>query len=237
MLPRRKHPALALGQAIKAPLRFVLGGVLLALSGGFAAGQDTGDDFQVAVQGRVLLMELAGHAVTIPGPLWSPGETVDVERSQVRFDRIEPGVEQLILMPEEESLVTWTRMSGVLAVDRPGYSGALHVASVLEPLQQSCVRDQTGISRIDPPVENGMPALVLVCGRYLPTAEGRPRNCTGGILVAVVVESPRGAMKVYDEWCTGAFDLADRSSWPVPDTELLAIAKELQQVVRFVPLE
>ena len=56
------------------------------------------------------------------------------------------------------------------------------------------------------------------------------------IVVAAVRQSWNGAMKVYDEWCTGAFDIDARDGWPVPPNELFALATEMQAVTRFEAL-
>lgn len=193
-------------------------------------------DFEVAVQGRVLSMQLAGHLVSVPGPLWvGPGETVDVERSQVVYKQVAPGVESVMFLPLEETLVTWTRMMGILAVERPGYIAAYQTASMVEPMLQDCTPAQTIVSKLPAIAAGGQEGLLLMCGRYRPTRSG-PRNCPGGILVAVALQSDRGAMKAYQEWCTGAFDVGDRASWPISGDELQVRASELQQATRFVPL-
>jgi hypothetical protein len=40
-------------------------------------------------------------------------------------------------------------------------------------------------------------------------------------------------MKVYDEWCTGAFNLDNPDGWPVSSGELLALATAMQEITAF----
>jgi hypothetical protein len=44
-------------------------------------------------------------------------------------------------------------------------------------------------------------------------------------------------MKAYQQWCTGAFDVADRDAWPVAQQELRRRAAELQVSTSFVPVD
>jgi hypothetical protein len=193
-------------------------------------------DFAIAVDGRLLGMGLAGHKVQVPGPLWTKaGELVDIEKSQVIYKLLEPGIESVLFLPAEENLVTWTRLMGVLAVERPGYTAALQTASMVQPVMQSCAQGQVIASKIAAQTPGGRDGLLLMCGRYNPTSS-KPRNCAAGIVVAVVLESKKGAMKVYDEWCTAAFDVNRRESWPVSGEELQRHATELQLASAFEAL-
>jgi hypothetical protein len=204
--------------------------IVLAIASPAAAA-----NFEIGVEGRQLVMELAGHIVTIPGPLWAPsGETVDIEKTQVVYRQVGPGAESVLLLSVEDTLVTWTRMMGILAVGRPGYRADYQVASLVGPMREGCTPDQTLIRKIPAARAGGQDGLLLMCGRYRPTRLG-PRNCAGGIIVAFVIESPNGAMKAYAEWCTGPFNVLDRAAWPVGGDELQARASELMEGTRFVP--
>lgn len=218
MLPRRKRPALAL--AVAAAL------VLLP-----AVGQ--AQEPALDAIGNALATNLAGHRVTFPTPRWltgpEPGEVPFV------FNQIEPGVEALTFVPPGETLVAWTQILGILVVNRQGYDAKDQIASILDPIRAACTQGQLGVTPVRSQKPGQADALILACGRYKPTADG-PRGCAAGFLVAVVRDSWNGAMKIYDEWCVGAFNLADRASWPVKPAELLRIAIEMQQVTAFEPL-
>jgi hypothetical protein len=199
----------------------------------FAALPATAKDFAITVNGRLLSMELAGHKVQVPGPLWTKAnEPVDIEKSQVIYKQVKPGVESVLFLPVGETLVTWTRMMGILAVEKPGYTAAVQTASMVQPLLESCAQGQSVVSKIAAVPPGKQEGLLLMCGRYNPTSTG-PRNCAGGIVVAVALESGKGALKVYDEWCTAAFDVGKRDSWPVPGDVLESYASELQLASTF----
>ena len=197
----------------------------------------TAREFTVVAQGRLLIMEIAGHIVSVPGPLWTePGETVDVQQSQVVYQQLGPGVESVLFLPLDETIVTWTRMMGVLAVNRPCYTASQHLASIVTPMRRSCAPSQMMVAPITAADKPEGEALLLMCGRYLPTRKG-PRNCAGGIVLAFVLQSEKGAMKAFNEWCTSAFDVAQKSDWPVPEQELNTLAAELLQATRFRPVD
>ena len=224
MFPRRKRAAHAL--------------VLIAALGGLpgaAIAQDQNPPLEFA--GKALVVELAGHKVTFPAPAWAaeaePGSPT--RKSPFVFKVIEPGVEALTFVPPNENIVSWTRMMGVLAVNREGYGAALQVESMLAPIRAACVDGQLGITTVKPPRPGLTEGLILACGRYKPTGAG-PRGCAAGFLVAVVRESWVGAVKVYDERCVGAFNLDDPGSWPVTPEELMKTALEMQGITAFEQL-
>ena len=193
-------------------------------------------EFEVKAEGRLLSMALAGHQLIVPGPLWTePGQTVEVEKSQFVFNRLEPGIESVIMLPIGENLVAWTQMMGILAVNRTGYTAAVQIGSMVEPMLESCVKDQLVISKVPAATIGGVDGLLLMCGRYSPTSAS-VRNCAAGVLVAVALETAKGAVKVYDEWCTQSFDVTNRASWPVSGEELQRHATELQTATRFTLL-
>jgi hypothetical protein len=219
MLPRRKRPAHALIAALA-------GLVLVAYP---AVSQ------QPAVQseGTALVTEIGGHRVTFPVPRWlDEGEGAE---APFVFNRLAADVESLIFVPKGETVVSWTRMMGVLVVNRIGYGSNTQLASVIQPLQESCTRDQLGLTPVKSRRAGQPDAVILVCGRYRPSSAA-PTGCAAGIIVAVVRESWNGAMKVYDEWCTGAFNLESPEGWPVSSTELMALAKAMQDITAFEAL-
>lgn len=201
----------------------------LALAAGPALSQEPA----LSAAGTALVTEIGGHKVTFPTPRWL-GEGEGATAPFV-FNRLATDVESLTFVPEGESIVSWTRMMGVLVVDRPGYGTERQVQSLVEPLQASCTRDQLGLTPVKSQRPGQVDALVLVCGRYRPSSAA-PTGCAAGIVVAVVRESWNGSMKVYDEWCTGAFDVDNRDSWPVKPDELIAIATGMQEITAFEAL-
>lgn len=191
------------------------------------------EDPAVETLGRALVTTIGNHRVTFPLPPWiedgTPSDTPFV------FQQIQPDVTALLLVPPGQSIVSWTQMSGVLVVDRAGYRSSAHIASIVQPMTASCAQGQMGLTPVKSPKAEETEALILVCGRYRPTASA-PNACAGGIVVAVVRESWNGAMKVYDEWCTGAFDVDNPNGWPVAPEELMRIATEMQVATAFEPL-
>lgn len=192
--------------------------------------------FAIAAEGRQLNMELAGHRVTVPGPIWKVSADGAAPQSAYVFNRLEPGVEAVTFRPDTETVITWTQIMGVIVVNRTGYTIARQVEDIAEPMRTSCTHNQFGISTV-PAIAAGSPeALVMVCGRYLPTAQGKPRNCVGGLVVAVLQQGPQGALRVFREFCTAGFDFRSTDNWPVTPLQLVAYADELQRGARFAPI-
>jgi hypothetical protein len=185
---------------------------------------------QLQAEGTALVTELGGHRVTFPAPRWLGQD--DGADAPFVFNRLAADVESLIFVPRGESVVSWTRMMGVLVVNRAGYSSDTQLASVIQPLQDSCTRNQLGLTPVKSRRAGQADAVILVCGRYRPSSAA-PTGCAAGIVVAVVRESWNGAMKVYDEWCTGAFNLDNPDGWPVSSGELLALATAMQEITAF----
>ncbi len=219
MLPRRERSALALIATLAG----------LALGANPALAQEP----TLEADGAALVTEIAGHRVTFPAPRWLAG--TDGAKAPFVFNRLAADVASLIFVPGGESVVSWTRMMGVLVVNRAGYGANTQIASVIRPLQDSCTRNQLGLTPVKSSRAGQADALILVCGRYRPSSAA-PVGCAAGIIVAVVRESWNGAMKVYDEWCTGAFNLDNPEAWPVSSMELMAIATGMQEITAFDPL-
>ena len=209
--------------------------VVLAVLSGLALPA-AARDFVVTMHGRLLSMELAGHIVSVPGPLWGTGDQpVETEQSQIVYRQLAPGIESVLFLPVSQSMASWTHVMGVQAVERDGYKAANQLRSMIDPVAKSCVSSQTLVAEINPVVAGGRSALLVVCGRYRLQQGPGPQSCAAGILIGVAVESSKGAMKVYQQWCSGAFDAANRAAWPVGEAELQRRAAELQQGTSFVP--
>jgi hypothetical protein len=224
MLPRREHPALALIRLF-ALLGIMLGSALPALAQALA----------IEAIGGVLVTEMSGHKVTIPAPPWTQNAGPGEHQSPFVFNRLDAGVETLVFVPPGETIVSWTHMMGVVAVNKPGYKAAAHIASMVQPMAQSCATGQMSVTELPSAAPTGQKPILLVCGRYRPSGSG-PRGCAAGMIVAAVRESRLGAMKVYDEWCISAFDAKDQATWPVKPEEILGIAAMLDAASRYEPL-
>jgi hypothetical protein len=217
MLPRRKRPAHALICA-------------LALALGLAPAAGSAQSPTVEIAGKALATTLAGHRISFPLPPWideaSPSETPFV------IQQLERDVVAMLFVPPGQTIISWTQMSGLLVVSRPGYSAAAQIASVVRPMSASCASGQMKLTPVQAVRQGELEAVILVCGRYKPTGDA-PNGCAAGIVVAVARQSASGAMKAYDEWCTGAFDVATPAGWPVSPDRLLAIATGMQVATAF----
>jgi hypothetical protein len=103
----------------------------------------------------------------------------------------------------------------------------------VDPITSACAQDELLVSTV---VREAGGAVLLMCGRYRLDAPDVPRRCGGGIILATVLESTEGAVKVYHEWCTAIFDAADKGGWPVPEADLMRHAEALIATTAFVPL-
>jgi hypothetical protein len=178
-------------------------------------------------------VELAGHLLSMPLPIWATPSDVPVDQANIIYNQLEPGVESLLMIPLESTVVTWTQMMGVLAVHREGYHASAQVQSIVEPMMQSCSPSLLYVSPLQAPQAGQSNGLLMLCGRYNPTAGAATRKCAGGIVLAVVMESAEGAAKVYLEWCTTAFTPTDKTSWPVAEATLAQYAANLQARTKF----
>lgn len=186
---------------------------------------------------QVLILTMAGHHLTAPLPDWTDlsSLTPPTEQSQAISQKSGRKGESVLFFSKDETPLFWTHLVGVLVVNQPGYSADMQIASMVEPFRKACDTGQLRVARI-PPVKAGvLSALLLVCGRYRPTASV-PSNCGGGIILGVAMESPEGAAKIYNEWCTSRFDATDTSTWPVTEAHLAALTGQLQTRSSFTPL-
>jgi hypothetical protein len=177
-----------------------------------------------------LAVELSGHRLVFPQPIWTVVSSEPVEQAKVRYNMLAPNVHSIVLLPTDASVVTWTELMGVLIVGRPGYSRDTQLASVIDPMTEACAGDALHAATFGTE-EKG--AVVLLCGRYKPSAEAVSGRCGGGIILATVLENPGGSAKVYDEWCTAAFDSSNKAAWPVSEAELGRYAEALATVSTF----
>jgi hypothetical protein len=183
--------------------------------------------------GAGLAFDLAGHRMVIPPPVWTTPGDEPVEQAQTLFSEIAPGVESLVLIPADQTAVTWTRTMGILVVNRVGYTAATQLASVIDPITDACAAGELYATTFG---GGDRGAVLLMCGHYRPNAPGVPRRCGGGIILATVLESTLGAAKIYYEWCTPTFDVEDRPNWPVIADDHAAYAENLMAVTAFVPI-
>ena len=233
MLPRRKREAHALIH--RGALRPICGALgLLAL---LATSVLAAPNPPMSVEQRVLVMRMAGHRVTAPMPDWTSLTSGMPPLSQVQAisSRVGPNAESVLLYRTDETPVVWTHIEGVLAVGKPGYTTNMQIGSIILPLKTNCTANQLRLVKM-PPITKGNPdAYLMLCGSYKPTGTG-PRNCGGGIILAVAVQSPFGAVRTYNEWCTARFDAATASTWPLTQAYLTGIAGSLQSMTSFTVL-
>ena len=177
-----------------------------------------------------LAVELSGHRLVFPQPIWTIASSEPIEQAQIRYNEPDTDVHSIVLLPIDASVVTWKTLMGVLIVGRPGYTRDTQLASVIDPMNQVCSSGQFQARTFGTPDKG---AVLVLCGRYKPSAEGIPVRCAGGIVLATVLESPQGSAKVYDEWCTSGFDVSDMATWPISDADLGRYAELLATVSSF----
>jgi hypothetical protein len=180
-----------------------------------------------------LAVELSGHRLVFPQPIWTVVSTEPIEQARIRYNELDTNVHSIVLLPVNATVVTWTQLMGVLIVGRPGYSRDTQLASVIDPMTEACANGALHAATFGTK-ERG--AVVLLCGRYKPTAQNIPVRCGGGIILATILESSNGSAKVYDEWCTPAFNSDDKASWPVSEADLGRYAEDLATVSTFEPI-
>jgi hypothetical protein len=208
-----------------------IAGVFLALLAGPAFAQGTPPIVKTETGG--LAVELSGHRLVFPEPVWTVVSSEAIDQAQVRYNSLAEGVDSLVLLPVGATVVTWTELEGILTVKRPGYTRKTQIASVVAPLTESCVADQLNAATFGTE-EKG--AILLLCGRYKPSAKDIPKRCGGGIILAAALESALGAAKVYHEWCTSSYDVDDETKWPVAQADLAQYAENLIAIASFEPL-
>ena len=212
-------------------LRLVCGLLFAALaSHGFA--QQTPPI--VKTESGALQVELAGHRLVFPQPTWTVVSAEPIEQAKVRYNEVAPNVHSIVLLPVDATVVNWTHLMGVLVVGRADYTRDTQLASVIDPMMQACANDAFTVATFGTE-EKG--AVVAMCGRYRPGAEGIPVRCGGGVILATVLASPKGSAKVYDEWCTPGFSPDDIATWPVPEPDLSRYAEILVETSTFEPIE
>ena len=199
--------------------------VLAAVTG--AAAQDS----PIEVSAETLEIEMQGQKLTLPRPSWSVGRAGDLASETYRKVHAE-GVELVELIPAGDSFETWTRMSAALVVVQPGYTAQMHMASVVDAFTAGCKPEALKFGTELPAAEGRPAVLVAACGEFNPGPVGAAQG-QGEILLLVVAENARGAVKVYEEWRGPAFNLDDTGTWPVSLEEYLARARALQSAVRF----
>jgi hypothetical protein len=180
-----------------------------------------------------LAVELSGQRLVFPQPIWTVPSSEPVEQAKIRYDELDTGVHSIVLLPVDATVVTWDRLMGILIVGRPGYSRDTQLASVIDPMTEACTSDALHVATFGTE-EKG--AVVLLCGRYRLGIVGVSARCGGGIILATVLESPGGSAKVYDEWCTSAFDSSDKAAWPVSEADLGRYAEALVTMSTFEPI-
>ncbi len=214
----------------------ILRGVLLLLLLALPAQAQEQEQRAIKSTGDRIEVELAGHRLTMPLPMWAVESDVPVDQANIIYNEVESGVDSLLLLPLDSTVVTWKQLMGALVVHRPGYKAAAQVQSIVEPMSQSCAQGLLE-ARPLPALQAGWSnGFLLLCGRYKPTVAASARNCAAGIVIGVVMETTEGAAKVYLEWCTASFNPKDKASWPLPEPELVQYAANLQAKTRLEAL-
>ncbi|MEI9900669.1 MAG: hypothetical protein WDN31_11725 [Hyphomicrobium sp.] len=193
---------------------------------------------QLAIKstGDRIEVELAGHRLTMPLPMWAVESDVPVDQANIIYNEVESGVDSLLLLPLDSTVVTWKQLMGALVVHRPGYKAAAQVQSIVERCRRAARRACSRPGPCRPCRQAGANGFLLLCGRYKPTVAASTRNCAAGIVIGVVMETTEGAAKVYLEWCTASFNPKDKASWPLPEPELVQYAANLQAKTRLEAL-
>lgn len=136
-------------------------------------------------------------------------------------------VEQIDFVPVSESFDDWTGHLSALAIKAPDVAYETMVGSLVAPIRQICSPDRVLTTTISPQGSARFGTYVVMCGQYAENAAGVDEG-EGEILLAVVLKTAAGAVKVWTEFRGPAFDLDNSETWPISEAELALYAVELQ---------
>ena len=173
---------------------------------------------------------LAGHDVTLPRPDWFNGDN----GADQYYEKVGDQAALLELIPGNEDFEDWHHMIAVLAVADPDYGVEQHEASIAAAFSQNCAETDLVLQKLAPLAEGYPEMLLAMCGAYEQETKVT-KTGSGEILIAVVLTSPAGSAKLYQEWQGPAFDVNDATTWPVSEDELLSASEHLQQLAAFEP--
>lgn len=190
--------------------------VVLAATGGVALAADDG----MTRDGDRLALDTVEHTVTMPVPAWGEGEGGDdLSALQLVRTDVSPTAEVMEVIPADEDINNWTRMIAALTVNSPEYTAAAHEDNLISSFEKGCVRDTLQMGTAMPDDGDLARVVIIVCGAYQTGPVGTSDGM-GEVLIASMLGTEAGAVRIYQEWRGPAFDAADKASWPVAQDEL-----------------
>lgn len=189
-------------------------------------------DASFSRDGNKLLTDSLQHSLSLPVPAWAQGAGgSDTAALQLVRTPDGPTIEVLEFIPTSETIDTWSKLLAALVVDEPDYTIAALEQSMSAALTQGCTPDSLSLGIARPATKKLPRVLFALCGHY---AGEMPGTVAGGgeVMIATIYKTKKGAVKVYQEWRGGGFDIHDRAAWPVSPAEFDAAAEALQSVTR-----
>jgi len=179
------------------------------------------------------------HNISIPKPLWAQSSrTAGSFKRATSISVLQPNAQTALIefIPYDETFDTWTQMSGVLVVNDPDFPVSAHEASIAHAFETNCKKGALMLERV-PPLEAGfLPSLMAVCAEF--RTDGVATGIgLGEVLIAIVLDSPNGAAKIFEEWRGPTFDLLNKRTWPIGEHELLTRMVRMQGQISFTKLK
>lgn len=192
-----------------------LSALVLALGIGHASAED------FTISDDLIKVTSLGFDVSIPVPEWGRTDGApDAATLQLVRTPYAADVETLEFIPAGETIDTWTKMVAALVVAKPGYPAAAHEDSIVNAFEKGCEKASLNMGVAAKGDGDLPPVFLVACGAY--GADIAVGTFAGGgeIFIGAITETPKGAVKIYQEWRGKAFSPDDTATWPVSGTEL-----------------
>lgn len=167
-------------------------------------------------------IDMTGVEIEIARPDWVlssvPAEDVS-GHIRTYHDESEKGVALFEMIPVSETFETWTRMSAVLSIQRPGSTIAAQEPMLAQAFVLNCAPTSLSLNKLPPQQGFEGASYVILCGEFTGTDTGTADGM-GEILLAVILENEGGSVRFYEEFRGPAFRLEDASTWPISEQDI-----------------
>jgi hypothetical protein len=189
---------------------------LLALCLGEASAAD-----EFTISDDLIKVTSLGFDVSLPVPAWGRTDGApDAATLQLVRTPYAADIETLEFIPAGETIDNWTRMVAALVVAKPGYPAAAHEESIVSAFEKGCEKASLNMGVAAKGDGDLPPVFLVACGAYGAETGVGIFAGDGEVFIGSVIETPKGAVKLYQEWRGKAFSPDDTTSWPVAGAEL-----------------
>jgi hypothetical protein len=193
-----------------------LSAAFLALCVGYVAAAD-----EFTIDGDLIKVTSLGFEVSLPVPAWGRTDGApDAATLQLVRTPYAADIETLEFIPVGETIDNWTRMVAALVVAKPGYPAAAHEDSIASAFEKGCEKASLNMGVAAKGDGDLPPVFLVACGAYGADTGVGIFAGDGEIFIGSITETPKGAVKIYEEWRGKAFSPDDTATWPVSGTEL-----------------